>query len=123
MFWRITESSILFGGFVAAGALQVQDLVEQLTGEQVAFGREVGAMVVKNSKWGRRLVDVWVEAGTGDGCRYRNFPFNHMSQSINADMYNDFDIILTHFSRLASTDAVTAVPHLAVYITLRDASC
>ena len=75
-----------FGGLVGGGGSQVQDLVEQLTGEQVAFGREVGAMVVKNSKWGRRLVDIWLEAGTGDGCRYRKFPFNHMSQNINLDM-------------------------------------
>ena len=98
--------------------MQVHALVEQLTGEQVAFGREVGAMVVKNSKWGRRLVDVWVEAGTGDGCRYRNFPFNHMSQSINADMYKRLRHHLDPLFLVASTNAAPRV-----YITLLDALC
>ena len=37
--------------------------------------------------------------------------------------YNDFDMILTLFSSLARTDAVTTVPESMVYITLLDISC
>ena len=37
--------------------------------------------------------------------------------------YNDFDIVSTFLSALASTDAVTPVLARVVVITLRDVSC
>eukprot|EP00040_Diaphanoeca_grandis_P029486 m.172839 g.172839 ORF g.172839 m.172839 type:complete len:442 (-) comp31701_c0_seq2:15-1340(-) len=66
--------------------VSIQDLVEQLSDDQVALRGEPAAIIVKNSHWGRRLVDLWVEYGTGDGCRYHKYPYNHMYQTINADM-------------------------------------
>ena len=40
-----------------------------------------------------------------------------------AQRYNDFDIVSTFLSALASTDAVTPVLARVVVITLRDVSC
>ena len=62
------------------------------------------------------LIRFW--SSVVDAFRLQDFPLPSVNPF--SGRYNDFDIILTHISSRASTNAVTAVPCDVVYITLLD---